>query len=735
MDQEPSSDQSAKDISLLSEISRLRRLCQADPENHEQQLYLGELLQQVADHNGAIVAYRRCLELEPNCLAAYLKLAICYRKLGFFERARVCYEDLLKREPKNAAALSDLAAMNIERGAYEQAKEQLTTAFAATADNLTVKRNLFLVEYMLGNYKSALKVAKTGVGNPAATAEDWRQYGLALAKDQQYTAAIDSYHQAEKMGLADGELFSNLATAYFNVQDKENAAKFHQKAIELAPNNGDILFNYGEFLVQQQDFKSASEVLQKLIKLSPQDAEAWFYLGQCLLGPQPSRALSCFERALEQKMSTAPLYRAMAKAASALYDKDKELLYRQKLQLKEPLDAHNNLKLGQLMMMDGDFKTAWDTLKRINELDPAAKNIWQKIAAAFAARGFLLSEAYCLKRISQQAEVPAAVWSRMGEIALAAKQGAVAYEYFQKKSAKLPLNAADWLSLTRFFLKNNELPLALDCFKQLQPFFASSNRLVRSVIRLFIAHNQLAAVHAEVLSQQPEKISDYASLINFGAQLMQFKPAEFGFALLDHLGKIGLQHLVVLRFLVTELLNIGEAKRAIQWIRQKISTHGPDDEAWLLLAECFIFERNFSLAADHCNKVELTSQNNHRYWLVKGNLEVHHQRYQEAYGFYHRALSLSTSDPVLYYKMAELAFKLAQFKSALDHLQTALSLEPEFTFAWELLADIKLQHGHLLSAKHAYLRALVNRRHSESLHGKFLQLKQQLNPTTTPLAE
>lgn len=64
-----------------------------------------------------------------------------------------------------------------------------------------------------------------------------------LYKSQKYTEALELYHNIEKTGLPNSELFFNIGNSYYRLEDWGNAILYFEKAKKLSPSDDDIQFN------------------------------------------------------------------------------------------------------------------------------------------------------------------------------------------------------------------------------------------------------------------------------------------------------------------------------------------------------------------------------------------------------------------------------------------------------------------------------------------------------------
>lgn len=74
-------------------------------------------------------------------------------------------------------------------------------------------------------------------------ADNWFDQGNQLYKNQQYKEAIMRWEAVLESGVHSGEIYFNMANAYYYLNDLASSIYYYEKALELAPNDPDIQAN------------------------------------------------------------------------------------------------------------------------------------------------------------------------------------------------------------------------------------------------------------------------------------------------------------------------------------------------------------------------------------------------------------------------------------------------------------------------------------------------------------
>ena len=182
---------------LDESVGRVQAAAERAPESPHLQVLLGEIAMFSGDAQGAESAFRRALDLDPNLLAAYQRLASLYVATGRTEEVLTTYEQALERNDRSARLHLDLALLYEMNGRLDEAMDRYDSAIALDPDLAVAKNNL---AYLLAEQGTRLdraldlaqsaKEALPGNGNVADT------YGWVLLKKGVPDAAVGYLREA-----------------------------------------------------------------------------------------------------------------------------------------------------------------------------------------------------------------------------------------------------------------------------------------------------------------------------------------------------------------------------------------------------------------------------------------------------------------------------------------------------------------------------------------------------------
>ena len=92
--------------------------------------------------------------------------------------------------------------------------------------------------------------------------------GKLYIKRNEFKNAIDCYKNIISMSNKFYPLFLDIANAYLECGDKENAQKYYEKAIEYVPDMTPAYVNYAKLLCELGDTKAALRKIKLLYQFS-----------------------------------------------------------------------------------------------------------------------------------------------------------------------------------------------------------------------------------------------------------------------------------------------------------------------------------------------------------------------------------------------------------------------------------------------------------------------------------
>ncbi|MBI5416134.1 MAG: tetratricopeptide repeat protein [Candidatus Omnitrophica bacterium] len=208
---------------------------------------LGLLYAGMGDNEGAVLAYRRVLEINPRHSGALYNLGNVYKDQGQLAQALPLYQKAIEADPGMSDAYLNMGIIYGRQGKELPAREYYQKALHADPGNSRAYFNLgFLEETAADRLPSAVR-SPEGRGNFQKAAELYRQ---SIVHDP---AGAQGYY--------------NLGNVYVKLDMVAEALKAYLKAVELKPENVDALFNLSILSFRQWNFADAVKYCDKAVSL------------------------------------------------------------------------------------------------------------------------------------------------------------------------------------------------------------------------------------------------------------------------------------------------------------------------------------------------------------------------------------------------------------------------------------------------------------------------------------
>ena len=197
---------------------------------------------------------------------------------GQHEKAIEAYKKALEVDGENAETLSNLGAAYHARGDLDKAKASLTKACELAPDNIDALNHLGNILSTAGEHEKAiaarLKTVELSNGNPVAL----NKLGDAYFYMEKFDLAITAFEQAIAGDPGFAEPHNNLAIALVRAGRHEEALKFYDRAISLAPERPQFHNAFGVALISLGNVDKAVREWRTAIKLKPDYLEAHRHL-------------------------------------------------------------------------------------------------------------------------------------------------------------------------------------------------------------------------------------------------------------------------------------------------------------------------------------------------------------------------------------------------------------------------------------------------------------------------
>ena len=246
--------------------------------------YMSEILNYKDE---AIKGYTFILKKKPGDWNASLNLYLIYIKNNKLDDALVLVRSLLNIKPNFYQGLRDLAFILLEKNKFNEAYKNINLAINIKSDDYFAFNIRGLIEMKLNkinnsiiSFNNSIKInpkdpsCYNNLGKSYQELGDiiiaFKNYKKSYKLDKNYAPALINianimqlrgrhksaikFYKKTINNYDNSEIYSNIAKAYSEINDTENANKYFKEAYKLNPKNIYLIHNYSFFLLYNQDY-------------------------------------------------------------------------------------------------------------------------------------------------------------------------------------------------------------------------------------------------------------------------------------------------------------------------------------------------------------------------------------------------------------------------------------------------------------------------------------------------
>ena len=148
-----------KSLEILNKVDKLLPL---NPEVHYSK---GSCYDFLKDYEEAIKSFTKCLDINKNHIDAWIRLALCHRRLHNPEKAIEIYKHILTSYEQKIEYVIELASALFEFEKYEEAENYLQQILNNDRDNELAKKTLSRIYHHTGRKSEAIQLEKDAEGS------------------------------------------------------------------------------------------------------------------------------------------------------------------------------------------------------------------------------------------------------------------------------------------------------------------------------------------------------------------------------------------------------------------------------------------------------------------------------------------------------------------------------------------------------------------------------------------
>jgi putative PEP-CTERM system TPR-repeat lipoprotein len=258
-----------------------RRLVTRLPQSSSAQLLLGNTLAATKDHDGAVSAFSRAIELDPTSLQARNTMIDFAIKTGDRDRALSTAHDYAKAYPgANADILTANTLMKLKR--VDDAKSLLAKSYA-TDPNTAIMLGYERVLLATGDKDKARSVLTGWLRKNPNDVDAMKEYGNLLLSSGDNAGARKQFEAVLKLRPYDVIALNNVGWL-IQKSDPKRAMALVSQAAKIQPQSAAILDTLGWIKWQNNDRNDALALLQRAHGLASNDPDITYHLVVALDG-------------------------------------------------------------------------------------------------------------------------------------------------------------------------------------------------------------------------------------------------------------------------------------------------------------------------------------------------------------------------------------------------------------------------------------------------------------------
>lgn len=309
------------------------------------------------DFEGALAAYERARQADPEHLPIYMRMAINLLRQNEGEAAAALLRDLAERHPDKVQPLIWLGSV------YRQKQE---------------------LDQALATYTMALAIAPTETALYLTTTDLLFQLGREAEGLERLQAGIDAGARPGPLRRVRGEVFSRRATTATESDARRKwrakAVADFEAALTEAPYDTGLLASLGELYMRAGNLEAAISYYERLLRRDPTDSLTLERLAQAYERTgQWSEATATLEQLAKLQPTNARVFLALGALYEALEETTKAIVNYQLASRADPTEPAAYLKLGMLKMEDAP-QAAIATLETGLEYNPENPQLWEMLA-------------------------------------------------------------------------------------------------------------------------------------------------------------------------------------------------------------------------------------------------------------------------------------------------------------------------------------------------------------------
>lgn len=266
-------------VGIMVLFGLIRVLNRPDPVKAEAALKQGTERLEKGDPSGAVKAFDRSLQFDPDNPQIFHKRANAYYDLQEYDRAIADYTRAIELDSDNADSYYNRALTYYQTGDVSEAIDDLTQALRLNPQDTDAYYKRGLAHYEREDYDAAIQDYSEVIRRQPKQAEAYRSRGTAQVKAGNLQAGLADYTEAIRLSPESFAAYYDRGRARFHLGDYQGALADYDRAIALEADNPAAYGNRCSTYINLANYDAAIADCTKAIELQP---SALDYNNRCI---------------------------------------------------------------------------------------------------------------------------------------------------------------------------------------------------------------------------------------------------------------------------------------------------------------------------------------------------------------------------------------------------------------------------------------------------------------------
>jgi tetratricopeptide (TPR) repeat protein len=244
------------------------------PNKARPHLNLGRAYDQAGEHELAIRAFERAIELQPRYARAHSNLGAVYAKNNDRQKAIRHLQKAIEIEPTYATAHNNLGTLFALSGRLDLAADAYQKALSLEPQYARARERLAEIHVRQGSFAEAEHELRQALLSSPNSADALFLLGVCLQSQDRFDEAVDCYERALRLDPRNLSAVFNLGFVFTRQGRTDEAVAALSKVLRHDPKSATAHFLLGLNLAQLERFEEAAASFRTCLQLDPTHEDA-----------------------------------------------------------------------------------------------------------------------------------------------------------------------------------------------------------------------------------------------------------------------------------------------------------------------------------------------------------------------------------------------------------------------------------------------------------------------------